>query len=146
MAVRRNGKGRKRPVSDMNVVPYIDVMFVLLVIFMVTAPLVQQGVEIDLPVAAAETVDTSEIEPVIIDVDEFGGYFLSMANEPYERIAPQALMIKVSAMLQVRPGAPVLVRGDRAVAYNHVVQLMVMLKEAGVAKVGLMTQPPENDG
>ena len=146
MAVRRNGRGRKRPVSDMNVVPYIDVMFVLLVIFMVTAPLVQQGVEIDLPVAAAETVDTSEIEPVIIDVDEFGGYFLSMANEPYERIAPQDLMIKVSAMLQVRPGAPVLVRGDRAVAYNHVVQLMVMLKEAGVAKVGLMTQPPENDG
>lgn len=146
MAVRRNGRGRKRPVSDMNVVPYIDVMFVLLVIFMVTAPLVQQGVEIDLSVAAAETVDTSEIEPVIIDVDEFGGYFLSMANEPYERIAPQDLMIKVSAMLQVRPGAPVLVRGDREVAYNHVVQLMVMLKEAGVAKVGLMTQPPENDG
>jgi biopolymer transport protein TolR len=146
MAIRRRGSRRKRPVSDMNVVPYIDVMFVLLIIFMVTAPLVQQGVEIDLPIAAAETIDTSEVEPIIIDVNEWGGYFLSMSNEPYEETSTAELLVKVRAMLQFQPNVSVMVRGDRAVPYHHVVQLMVMLKEAGVEKVGLMTQPPEDQG
>lgn len=141
MALNRR-KSRRRPVSDMNVVPYIDVMFVLLVIFMVTAPLVHQGVEIDLPVAVAEEVDASEAEPLIVDVGRDGIYSLNLVHETFEQIEPSDLLVKVSAIIKHRPNTQVLVRGDRSVSYDHVVQLMVMLKEAGVPKVGLMTQPP----
>lgn len=141
MALNRK-KSRRRPVSDMNVVPYIDVMFVLLVIFMVTAPLVHQGVEIDLPVAVAEEVDASEAEPLIVDVGRDGIYSLNLVHETFEQIEPSDLLVKVSAIIKHRPNTQVLVRGDRSVSYDHVVQLMVMLKEAGVPKVGLMTQPP----
>jgi biopolymer transport protein TolR len=126
----------------MNVVPYIDVMFVLLIIFMVTAPLVQQGVDIDLPVADSEPVDVAQSEPVIVEVNREGLYFLRMADEPDQSIPVSELMTRVAAIIKHRPQTQVLVRGDRNVSYGEVVRLMVVLKEAGVPKVGLMTQSP----
>lgn len=141
--IGRRDRG-KRPVSEMNVVPYIDVMFVLLIIFMVTAPLVQQGVDIDLPIADSEPVDVAQSEPVIVEVNRDGLYFLRMADEPNQSIPAAELMTRVAAIIKHRPQTQVLVRGDKHVPYGAVVQLMVSLKDAGVPKVGLMTQSPSD--
>ncbi len=137
--MRRQHKKRK-PIAEINVVPYIDVMLVLLVIFMITAPMLQQGVEIDLPVASAETVVDSETEPLIVEVNAAGSYFLSINQPPTSSITSKELMVKTAAFIKINPKAQVLVRGDKNVPYGKVVEAMVKLKDAGVPKVGLMTQ------
>lgn len=127
----------RRPMSEINIVPYVDVMLVLLVIFMVTAPLLTQGVQVDLPQAKAEPLPHDEKPPIVVTVDAKGVLFLDQAKES---ISPQDLGIKVSALLKQTPTRAVLVRGDKQVDYGHVMQAMVLLKQAGVSKVGLMTQ------
>ncbi len=135
---------KRRPMSDINVVPYIDVMLVLLIIFMITAPIVQQGVEIDLPQAAAKPMSPDQDEPVIVSVDKKGDFYLDIGDNPDKPIDAQLMVNRVAAVRQLKPNVPVLVRGDREVGYGSVIDAMVLLQRAGVEKVGLMTEQPEN--
>ena len=134
---------RRRPVSEINVVPYIDVMLVLLIIFMVTAPLVTQGVKVDLPKAEAQPLEEEAKPPLIASVDAQGQYFLNVGDSQEEPMSAIDLATLVAAHLQIEPETPVVVRGDGAVQYSEVVQLMVLLQRAGAPSVGLMTTPPE---
>ncbi|HBA34543.1 MAG TPA: protein TolR [Gammaproteobacteria bacterium] len=127
--------------SEINVVPYIDVMLVLLVIFMITAPLLKTGVEIDLPDAAAKPLDADQKDPIILTVNKEGLLFLNIGDDPDQSLSAEAVMIKVSAILKNRPGAPVLVAGDTGVDYGAVIRGMTILQTAGVKQVGLMTEP-----
>lgn len=138
-----NATGKRRPMSDINVVPYIDVMLVLLIIFMITAPLLQQGVEIDLPQAAAKPLPPDQLEPVVVSIDKNGKFYLDIGDEPSKPIDAQLLVNRVAAVKQLKPAIPVLVRGDRDVGYGRVVDVMVLLQRAGIEKVGLMTELPE---
>ena len=130
---------RRKPMAEINVVPYIDVMLVLLVIFMVTAPLLTPGVKVDLPQAAASAVENPDRETLVVTVDRKGKLFLDDRE-----IGSEALQAKVAAILRARPQTPVLIRGDRQAAYNHVVQTMVLLQAAGAPSVGLVTQSPDS--
>ena len=130
---------RRKPVSDINVVPYIDVMLVLLIIFMVTAPLMNLGVELDLPQANANPLDTPE-DPVVVSVDRTGAFFLTIGGER-ESIDLEGLTAKVGAFVRNNPKVPVLVGGDHSIDYGKVYEIMVVLQQAGVPRVGLMSQP-----
>jgi len=134
---------KRRLMSDINVVPYIDVMLVLLIIFMITAPLLQQGVEIDLPQASANPMPPDQDEPVVVSVDKAGAFYLDIGDEPDKPIDAQLLVNRVAAVRQLKPAVPVLVRGDRNVGYGSVIDVMVLLQRAGIEKVGLMTEQPE---
>lgn len=136
-------KNKRRPMSEINVVPYIDVMLVLLIIFMITAPLLQQGVEIDLPQASANPLPPEQQEPIVVSVDKTGDFYLDIGDEPDKPINAQLLVNRVAAVRQLKPNIPILVRGDRDVGYGSVVDAMVLLQKAGVEKVGLMTESPE---
>lgn len=135
---------RRRPVSEINVVPYIDVMLVLLIIFMVTAPLITQGVKVDLPKAEAQPLEEEAKPPLVASVDAQGQYFLNVGDSQQEPMSAVDLATLVAAHLQLEPETPVVVKGDGAVAYSEVVQLMVLLQRAGAPSVGLMTTPPES--
>jgi biopolymer transport protein TolR len=129
-------KTRKKLMSEINVVPYIDVMLVLLVIFMITAPLLTQGVKVELPQASARAVDTQDRETLVVTVDKEGRYFLDD-----RRIGAEELHKKVAGILRVRPQTPVMVRGDRHVPYGDVIAVMTLLQAAGAESVGLITEP-----
>ena len=134
---------RANPMSEINVVPYIDVMLVLLVIFMITAPMLTQGVTVDLPKAAAETLKAADREPIIVSVDREGMYFLNINTNPGAPMDPQSLMVRVAAELELArqsgEALNVLVKGDQGVAYGKVVTAMSLLKQAGASQVGLLT-------
>lgn len=129
-------------VNEINVVPYIDVMLVLLVIFMITAPLLTQGVSVDLPKAQANALKQGEKEPIIVSVDKEGHFFLNIAAEPNEPVAKDKLINQVAAELKFK-NRTVLVKGDEAVDYGKVVQAMVILQHAGASQVGLLTDEPD---
>ena len=134
---------RKAPMAEINVVPYIDVMLVLLVIFMITAPLLKTGVEIELPNAAAKPLDEHQKDPVVLSVNKGGLLFLNIGENPDAPISSEEVLIKVAAVLKNRPNAPVLVAGDESVDYGKVVEGMILLQKAGVKQVGLMTDQLE---
>lgn len=134
---------RKRPISEINVVPYIDVMLVLLVIFMITAPLLSQGVKVDLPRVPAEVLPPTDHEPLIVSVDAEGQAYLNVGDHPERPLARTTLAQRVNAFLRHRPQTSVLVKGDQAAKYGAVVVVMRALKDAGVESVGLVTQTPE---
>jgi biopolymer transport protein TolR len=134
---------RRRPMSDINVVPYIDVMLVLLVIFMVTAPLITQGVKVELPQADAEVISSEASEPLVITVDQFGDLYLDVGEDKNQPMDPQNLMVRIQAVLKYRPKTPIMVKGDAGVSYGRVVQAMVLAQAAGAPSVGLITTPPE---
>ena len=141
--MRRQSRTPK-PSAEINVVPYIDVMLVLLVIFMITTPLLSQGVDVDLPKAQSKVIDASDQEPIIVSVDANGRYYLNLAENPSKSLSPRQLATRINAEIAFakqshRQMAPVLVRGDHAVPYGKVVQAMVLIQRAGVPKVGLMT-------
>lgn len=129
--------------SEINVVPYIDVMLVLLIIFMVTAPLLSQGIKVDLPQTASEPLPPNEKEPVIVNIDKEGNYYINYGDNQNKPVAPDILVNRVSALLKYQPGIPVLIGGDANVPYGQVVQAMSLLQSAGVPSVGMMTDPPE---
>jgi biopolymer transport protein TolR len=131
---------RRKLKAEINVVPYIDVMLVLLIIFMVTAPLLNLGVDIQLPQSLAKAL-TVEKEPVIVTVDQAGAFFLTIGATPREQIDPDTLVKKVSAFVRQNPQVPVMIGGDERVDYGKVYQVMVLMQQAGVAKVGMMSQP-----
>ena len=135
---------RKRHIAEINVIPYIDVMLVLLVIFMITAPLLNQGVELDLPQADAQPLPPSERRTLVLDVDRSGQYYLYLAGDPVAAVSPEQALTKAAAVLNRDPQTPVLVKADTNIDYGTVVRAMAILQQAGAAKVGLSTQPPEN--
>jgi len=128
--------------SEINVVPYIDVMLVLLVIFMVTAPLLTQGVRVDLPQTQAQAIQQSDSEPLILTVDATGRYYLNIGEDPLEPLTTEILTTRVQAALQLEPQRRVLVRGDDSVSYGEVVHAMALLQQAGARGVGLITRSP----
>ena len=134
---------RKRVIAEINVVPYIDVMLVLLIIFMVTAPLVTQGVKVDLPQAVSEALPEETTPPIIASIDKQGRYYLSAgenADSPLDDIDMTRL---VEEQLLLDPRTQFIVKGDGDVDYKTVVNLMVLLQQAGVPSLGLMTEPDE---
>ena len=139
MAMSHYRRRSKRQMSEINVVPYIDVMLVLLVIFMVTAPLLTQGVKVELPVASAEAVDEPE-EPFVLTVDKQGQYYLNDDKTAIE--TPKEIRLKAQAVLRNNPNLSFLVRGDGGVAYQAVIDAISLLREAGVPSVGLVTKDP----
>jgi len=132
---------RRKLKSEINVVPYIDVMLVLLIIFMVTAPLLNLGVDIRLPQSTAKAVQTEQ-QPVVVSVDKDGNYYLTLGTSKREPIDADTLVKKISAFVRQNPKVSVLIGGDERVDYGKVYQAMVLLQQSGVAKVGLMSQPP----
>ncbi len=138
----QNLKSRKRRKlkAEINVVPYIDVMLVLLIIFMVTAPLLNLGVDIQLPQSAAKAIQNDK-EPAVVSVDEGGALFLTLGASQREPLDADTLVKKVSAFVRENPQVPVLVAGDQRADYGKIYQAMVLLQSAGVPKVGLMSQP-----
>ena len=133
---------KRRAVADINVVPYIDVMLVLLIIFMVTAPMLMQGVKVDLPDAAAEPVDNQDSEPLIVSVSVDGEFYLNVGGNEKQALELATVKQRVAAVLRRSPNKPVLVWGDQAVAYGSVVTMMTALQEAGAPSVGLVTEEP----
>lgn len=129
--------------SEINVVPYIDVMLVLLVIFMITAPLLSQGVKVDLPQAPAQPLDRASQEPLVVSVDGEGRMYLELGDDRDKPVDAGTLVNRAAAVLRHRPDVPVLVRGDRLASYGDVVLAMALLQRAGAPSVGLMTEAPE---
>lgn len=136
----------KRLVSEINVVPYIDVMLVLLVIFIVTAPLLQQGVSVDLPAASAKALPPNEKEPIVVSVDKEGQYYLNIADRPQVPMEAEALTVRVMAELERYAQRKVLIKADQQVNYGKVVGAMVLLQKAGAPSVGLVTQDDARRG
>ena len=128
--------------AEINVVPYIDVMLVLLVIFMVTAPMLMQGVEVDLPNAAAAPVKDQDAEPLIVSINDRGQLFLNLGADEKQALKLATIRQRVAAVLRRTPDKPVLVWGDQKVAYGDVVVVMTALQEAGAPTVGLVTESP----
>ncbi len=146
----QSGRTRKRRKlkAEINVVPYIDVMLVLLIIFMVTAPLLNLGVDIHLPQSTAKAVQADK-EPIVISVDQGGKLYLTLGAAQKESIDADTLVKKVSAFVRQNPQVPVLIAGDLRASYGQVYEILPALQAAGVAKVGLMSQPmqgPNNQG
>lgn len=138
---RRN---KRKPMSDINVVPYIDVMLVLLIVFMVTAPLLVQGVQVDLPKASTEPVPENDDEPIVVSVDKAGQYYVTLGDpdkqgEPVELASIGERMEKI---LRNKPKTPIMVKGDNAVNYGSVVAAMAVLQGAGAESIGLITEEP----
>ncbi len=130
--------------SEINVVPYIDVMLVLLVIFMITAPLLTQGVKVDLPSAPGKGIQGGESElPLVVTVDAGGRMFVNYGDDQKEPIEATTLMNRVNALLRHKPNTPVMVKGDAAASYGDVVLAMAILQKAGAPSVGLITKPLE---
>ena len=137
------GRVRRKRMSEINVVPYIDVMLVMLVIFMVTAPLLTQGVKVELPQAASQNIETKGQEPLIVSVDQQGRFFLNIGDKPDQPVNAKNLTTRIQAVLRHRQDNTVYVKGDRNVPYGEVVQVMALLKESGGEHVGLVTRLPD---
>ncbi|SRR5579885_1180936 len=132
----------RRLMGEINVVPYIDVMLVLLIIFMITAPLLTQGVKVDLPKAGAEPLSgRSAKDPVVLSVDRQGRLYINVGGDPQLPADPDAIQARAADALKADPERAVLVKADTSVAYGIVVQAMVILQRAGASKVGFVTDP-----
>jgi biopolymer transport protein TolR len=130
--------------SEINVVPYIDVMLVLLVIFMVTTPLLTQGVKVELPQADSQNIESKGQEPLIVSVDQQGLFYFNIGDKPDQSLDAKKLMNRIKAVLRHRQDSTVYVKGDRNVAYGEVVQVMALLKQSGVEHIGMVTRLPDN--
>ena len=137
----RLGKSKRRALSEINITPFVDEMLVLLIIFMVTAPMLMQGVKVDLPEASADPVENQDSEPLIVSVNAGGELFLNLGNEK-QVLALATIKDRVSKVMKRNPEKPVLIWGDEAVPYGDVVTVMVALQQAGAPSVGLVTENP----
>tara|TARA_Y100001935_G_scaffold254435_1_gene263490 strand:+ start:2379 stop:2801 length:423 start_codon:yes stop_codon:yes gene_type:complete len=137
----RKSRRNNRPVSDINIVPYVDVMLVLLVIFMITAPLLTEGVNVDLPKAEANLIDSDSKRPIVFSVNEKGIFFITYDDNKSLEVSKEDLLSKAKILIKSNPRAPILVKGDRNVLYDQIVQLMVLLQQSGASKVGMLTDP-----
>ncbi|MBL7005161.1 MAG: protein TolR [Gammaproteobacteria bacterium] len=130
---------KRRLVSEINVVPYIDVMLVLLIIFMVTAPLLKQGVEVDLPQAPSKTLDVKSPEPIVISVTKTGEKFLNVATNPEQAIDDSTLIEKLQNERLLDKNRAIMIRGDRDSPYQFIMDALVLLQQADIQSVGLIT-------
>src|SRR5690606_23041616 len=135
-------RSRKRHASmaEINVVPYIDVTLVLLIIFMVTTPLLVQGVQVDLPKASAKAVEKKDEEPLIVSIDKEGNYYIKLGADEQKPVPLETIGDSVAKVLRQKPETEVFVWGDRNVPYGEVVSLMTVLQAAGAPSVGLVTE------
>jgi biopolymer transport protein TolR len=137
---------RRKPMAEINVVPYIDVTLVLLIIFMITTPMLQTGVEVDLPQAESKTVESEgegDNPPIVISIKEQGQYYIKSDSQDDEPVLAEEINSRVAAILINKPKTQVLINADKGVSYGTVVTVMAALKNAGVPTVGLMTKPEE---
>ncbi|MFX4228289.1 MAG: protein TolR [Porticoccaceae bacterium] len=135
---------RRKLVAEINVVPYIDVMLVLLIVFMVTAPLLMQGVDVELPQAPSEPIENDQDEPVIVSIKADASLYIDLGGEPDQAREIEEIQDIVRRVLAEKPETPVMVWGDTAVPYGQVVGLMTALQNAGAESVGLVTEPPRD--
>ena len=143
--IHSNRRGR-RLMGEINVVPYIDVMLVLLIIFMVTAPLLTQGIKVELPKAGAEPLPEDLVrdhQPLVLSIDKQGRYYINLGKEYEKPVAERLIVDRIAAVLRREPKTPVLVKADRNVPYGKVVTGMVLLQQAGAAQIGFITDPLE---
>lgn len=137
---------RRKPMSEINVVPYIDVMLVLLVIFMVTAPMLTQGVKVDLPETTSDPIQQDkDVESITVSVDSNGAYYLEVGDDASEPMALDEVRDQVAKILSQRSNGEVLVRGDEYVDYGVVVRLMAEMQAAGATGIGLITDAPNDN-
>ena len=133
---------KRKLMAEINVVPYIDVMLVLLIIFMVTAPLLTQGIKVELPKAGAEPItEMPDQPPLILSVDAEGNLYINVGDDEDSPVSGQEIVARTGAVLRNRPETPVLVKADRAVQYGFVVGAMVLLQQGGANNVGFVTDP-----
>jgi biopolymer transport protein TolR len=133
---------KRKLMGEINVVPYIDVMLVLLIIFMVTAPLLTQGVKVELPQAGAEPIDdVPNHPPLILSVDAAGNLYINVGDDEDQPATGKEIVARTAAVLRNRPATPILVKADRAVPYGNVVGAMVLLQQGGANNVGFVTDP-----
>src|SRR6202162_3901315 len=135
---------RRKLMGEINVVPYIDVMLVLLVIFMITAPLLKEGVKVDLPEAGAHPLDAKFLakqEPLVLTIDGRGRLYINFGQNQDKPSSEETVSARTAALLRRDPQTPVLVKADTTVPYGTVVRAMVLLQHAGAAKVGFLTDP-----
>jgi biopolymer transport protein TolR len=146
MAATQPKGRRRRLMGEINVVPYIDVMLVLLIIFMITAPLLAEGIKVELPKAGAQPIPPEMLKdskPIVLTIDESGRFYLNYNQPEDQPIDAAQVEAQAAAVLRRAPATAVLVRGDYRVAYGEVVAAMTILQRAGAAQVGFITQPPE---
>lgn len=137
---------KRKPVAEINVVPYIDVMLVLLIIFMITAPLITAGVTVELPPADAEPMSSNDEPPLVASIDKDGNYYLSVGDSRDQSLTEDELIALVQTQQQQNPKLEIVVNGDKQVPYGRVVRLMVLLQQhADMKSVGLMTDPLEDN-
>ncbi len=136
---------RRNLISDINVVPYIDVMLVLLVIFMISAPLMVQGIQVNLPEASSEALPVKNNEPLIISIDQEGKIFLETESTKNQSLTLLELNSFVSKIFQASPNMQVVIRGDASVAYQRVMVVMAELQSAGASDIGLISQPSSTE-
>ncbi len=137
-------KFAKKRMAEINVVPYIDVMLVLLVIFMVTAPLLTEGYRVQLPEARAKPVQKSEQKPVIVSVDSQGRLYVNLGDNPSQPVKAKTLAARVAARRKQYPDVPVLIKGDVDAGYGQVINAMSILNDAGIDNFSLITSPAKN--
>jgi biopolymer transport protein TolR len=133
--------GKRRLLSEINVVPYIDVMLVLLIIFMITAPLLTQGINVELPKASAQPVAADNNEPLVLSVDKEGKFYLNIGDNTEAAIDDATVVERASAVIRRNPQTQVLVKADQAVPYGRVVLGVSLLQQSGAQKYGLLTDP-----
>ena len=137
---------RRKPVSEINVVPYLDVMLVLLVVFMITAPMMVQGVKVELPDADAQPIKlSSDQEMIIVSINEKGAFYLNIGGDPKKPKSKEQVTDIVSKIVKTKPKTTVLIEGDSRVPYGVVVTIMAALQKAGVPDVGLITESPASE-
>jgi biopolymer transport protein TolR len=140
----QGSRRRRRPMGEINVVPYIDVMLVLLIIFMVTAPLLTQGVNVDLPDADAPPINVTQEanrEPLVVSIDRAGVRYLNRGDTPESPVSDAVLREQLSLELAAAPGIQVFIKADQQVAYGEIVSTMLVLQTAGASRVGFLTEP-----
>jgi biopolymer transport protein TolR len=135
-----SGRGRRRLLGEINVVPYIDVMLVLLVIFMVTAPLLTQGVKVELPKAGAQAIPDQK-DPLIISIDRDGHRYINLGDDKSAAIDDKTLAARVHAVLERAPDTQVLLKADARIPYGDVMKTLVLMQSVGATKVGFVTDP-----
>lgn len=139
-------ENRRKPMSEINVVPYIDVMLVLLIIFMVTAPMLTQGVKVDLPKTTSDPIQSDQdVESIIVSVDGNGAYYVEIGDQGSDPMSLGDVREQVAKILSQRASSEILVRGDENVPYGTVVRLMAELQSSGASSIGLITESVRDD-
>tara|TARA_B100000767_G_scaffold273902_1_gene305370 strand:+ start:3276 stop:3695 length:420 start_codon:yes stop_codon:yes gene_type:complete len=135
-------KNKRKLIAEINVVPYVDVTLVLLIVFMVSAPLLMQGVDVDLPQAPSAPLEENANEPLIISIKEDGSLYLNLGASPNESIRPELLQQRIAKVIKQRSTTPVLIWGDKNIPYGKVVGVMTLIQSTGARSVGLVTEMP----